>query len=279
MSIIEAAHAIIQGAIADWKPVAVVSLYSGGYDSAVATHVAQRLQTMPVWSVNTMLSADGWREYVTKTATAQGWDHHIYDNEKGYAEFVTWVGYHGCPNGPAGHSRAYQRLKERAIYRILMSYKQQRTDKVLFVTGIRRAESVKRAAIAQAVNRNGTSNIIFCNPLLDWSDNDCTNYRWDNGLPDNPFYSTVKGSGDCQCNWGNFITVRKLQQYSPVLWAERVAELDAISRAKHGYGWDGAIEGQVEMFDDALEPSFGLCSQCSRDKGALVEAQEYRALQ
>jgi 3'-phosphoadenosine 5'-phosphosulfate sulfotransferase (PAPS reductase)/FAD synthetase len=276
---IDTAHAIIARAVAEWRPVAVVSLYSGGYDSAVATHVAYHRQRVPVWSIDTRMSADGWSDYVTATAAAMGWDHAIYSNDAGYKEFETWVAYHGAPRGEAGHSRAYQRLKERAIYRILMQCKTKHTDKVLFLTGIRKAESTKRNKIATESRRNGHSNIIFVNPILDWSDNDVTNYRWDHEIPENPFYSTVRGSGDCQCNWGNFITARKLQQHAPILWAERVSVIDRISREKHGYGWDGELEGQSQMFDDDGEICEGLCSNCSRDKGGIVEAQEWRALQ
>lgn len=276
---IDAAHTIIAAAVAEWQPVAIVSLYSGGYDSAVATHVTYQRQPVPVWSIDTRLSADGWRDYVATTAATLGWDHAIYSNDAGYAEFEAWVAKCGAPRGPLGHSRAYARLKERGLYRILAQYKTQRSEKVLFVSGIRRAESATRARIDVPFNRLGHSNIIFVNPILDWTDNDVTHYRWDHAIPENPFYRTVRGSGDCQCNWGNFITSRTLRQYSPILWAERVSAIDRVSRERHGYGWDGEIEGQAQMFDDDGEVCEGLCSNCSRDKGRIVAAQEWRALQ
>jgi len=275
----EEAFSILVDAVHDWKPVAIVSLYSGGYDSAVATHVAMRMYpALPVWSIDTNLSADGWHEYVTGVARQFNWNHAIYDNQAGYQEFETWVSYHGCPHGPAGHSRAYQRLKERALYRLLAQYKQNRTDKVLFVTGIRRAESARRAAIATPVNRVGHSNIIFVNPLLNWSDLAVTQYRWTHEIPENPFYATVKGSGDCQCNWGNFITYERLQRYAPTLAAGNVGRLHALSRDLHGYGWDGIARDQLGLFDEGV-PDLGLCSSCSRDDASRIAAAEWRALQ
>lgn len=275
-------HQIIENAIAAATPehatLHVVILYSGGYDSLITAHVAHIHQRYSVWSIDTMLSADGWREYVTGVAQHYAWDHHIYNNETGYAQFQTWVAHHGCPRTRQGHTHAYRRLKERALYAILMQYKQQRHDRVLFLTGIRRAESNDRRDVGEW-RRMGHSNIFFANPILYWSDSDVTRYRWDHDLPENPFYATVRGSGDCQCNWGNFITLNKLRQHSPNLAHGRVHDLDASSRATHGYGWDGEIEGQLSMIDDDDDGSFSLCMQCSRDKGGIIEAQEYRALQ
>jgi 3'-phosphoadenosine 5'-phosphosulfate sulfotransferase (PAPS reductase)/FAD synthetase len=170
-------------------------------------------------------------------------------------------------------------LKERAIWRILAHYKQDRHDKVLFVTGIRLAESAARAAIATECRRLDTSNIILCNPLLHWPDLQLTQYRWEHELPENPFYATVKGSGDCQCNWGNFITKERLQRYSPDLAAGNVATLDALSRDTHGYGWDGSNPDQTSFLEATESDGFTLCVNCSRAKGDVVESQEWRALQ
>jgi 3'-phosphoadenosine 5'-phosphosulfate sulfotransferase (PAPS reductase)/FAD synthetase len=107
---------ILSTAIERWEPVALVSLFSGGYDSMVTTHLLHRLDThslpIQVWSIDTQLAADGWREYVTEVADRFGWDLRIYDNVKGYRQFVKWVRGQGCPRSRTGHSRAYHRLKE-----------------------------------------------------------------------------------------------------------------------------------------------------------------------
>lgn len=279
---------ILTAAITKWKPVALVSLFSGGYDSAITTHVLHRLDThglpIQVWAIDTQLAADGWREYVQSVANQFGWNFQVYDNKKGFEQFKKSVELKGCPRTRQMHTHVFQKLKERGIDAIHMMQKKTRHDKTLFVSGMRRAESDYRAN-ADDYHRSGKSNKIFAAPIVHWSNEECDLYRIENNLPDNPFYDTVKGSGDCQCNWGNFITYRMLQKHSPKLAAGNVAEIDCISRELHGYGWDGSPAGQTEMFADhdgeAELTSPFLCAGCSRAKvrvpGRLVEKRYLQA--
>lgn len=273
---------ILSKAINEWNPVALVALFSGGYDSMITTHVLHRLDThglpVQVWAIDTQLAADGWREYVQTVAAGFGWDFRIYDNKKGFEQYKQVVEYHGQPYSRKGHTYAYQRLKERGFDAIHMMQKAERSDKTLFASGVRYAESAARQS-ADEIARSGNSNKIFCAPIIQWTNEECDYYRVEYGLPDNPFYDTVKGSGDCQCNWGRFITYRMLKKHSPKLAAGNVAEIDRISRELHGYGWDGTLEGQTEMFEDfageAELTSPFLCAGCSRAKvrapGRFVE--------
>lgn len=282
---------IIDKAILDWQPVAVVCAYSGGYDSLVTTHLAHTaldLHGLPlsVWSIDTRLSADGWVDYVAGVAAAFGWQHTIHDNQAGFLEFVEMVKRYGCPRTKSGHyNLAYTRLKDRSFAELLRRYKNSLHDKVLILSGIRQVESAERQKKSEAVSRYGHSNLIFANPILTWTDEDLTHYRIAHNLPENPFYNTVGGSGDCQCNWGNFITLDALKRYSPILAAGNVKTLDEISKRLHGYGWDGEARDQTKMFDkDTLD--YGklttpfLCSNCSRSKRAdRAQAAEFVALQ
>lgn len=281
---------ILNRAIHDWQPVAIVCAYSGGYDSLVTTHLAHTaldLHGLPlsVWSIDTNLAADGWREYVAGVGASFGWQHTIHDNRRGFERFLVQVSRLGCPRSKEGHIWTYRRLKEMSFLKALKENKTARLDKVLVLSGVRQAESADRQKNATEVQRIGKSSLIFANPILYWSDEDLTRYRIENDLPYNPFYDTVGGSGDCQCNWGNFITIDALKRYSPILAAGNVKILDEISKANHGYGWDGESRDQTKMFDkDTLD--YGelttpfLCSNCSRSKRAdKARAAEFVALQ
>lgn len=264
---------ILNTAIETWKPVALISLFSGGYDSMITAHILHQLDTsglpIQVWAIDTKLAADGWHEYVTGVASGFGWNFHIYDNQKGYDEFVELVEKCGCPYSREGHIAVFRRLKERAFDALLKMNKRNRQDKVLFCSGMRRAESVQRRN-SKEIERIGKSNKVFAAPIVHWPDEQCDLYRIENNLPDNPFYNTVKGSGDCQCNWGDFINMRTLQKYSPKLAAGNVAVINKISRELHGFGWDSQPEGQEEMLKDfsgeANLTSPFLCANCSRRK-------------
>lgn len=281
---------ILNESIAKWEPVHVVCLFSGGYDSMCMTHLAHTLDThgvpMSVWAVDTNLAADGWHDYLRGVADELSFrDFNIYDNKKGYAQYVEWVREHGCPRNITGHTRAFARLKERGIDAIHMMYKDRRSDKTLFLSGMRKYESAKREKEMQSeVQRRGTSNKVFANPLFWWTDEDIARYRIEHDLPDNPFYDTVKGSGDCQCNWGNFISLGTLQLHSPILAAGNVADINRISLDNHGYGWDGQldIESLFDMNglvgDGELTTPF-LCSNCSRQGKPRHKAIEEVMLQ
>ncbi|MCP5016914.1 MAG: phosphoadenosine phosphosulfate reductase family protein [Ketobacter sp.] len=278
---------IIGEAIEQWKPAAIIAAYSGGYDSMCMTHyVLNNIKTdVDIWAIDTKLSSDGWLDWVISTGGVLGGDVNVYDNEEGFNEYKGWVEAHGQPYTKLMHSRAYRRLKDTAFATLLKKYKKGWRDKVLFLSGIRADESPERSQY-NPVNRRGKSNAIFANPIFYWTKQDIFNYRMAHELPINPFYETVGGSGDCQCNWGKFITLRKLKQHSPNLAAGNVARIDELSKRFHGYGWDMTPSNQCEMFedfeDDGEMTSPFLCSGCSRDKSPTPNrqaAEEDRLLQ
>lgn len=280
---------IISSAIEHWKPRAIVALFSGGYDSMVVTHLVHTLDTsnipIQVWSIDTQLAADGWREYVSDIANQFGWDFNIHDNKKGFGQFITLVAHAGCPKTRKMHTFVYQKLKERSMDAIHMLHKTKVSDKTLFISGSRRAESSFRKSAAE-VSRVGKSNKIFAAPIVHWSNEECNMYRLENELPNNPFYSTVRGSGDCQCNWGDFIDLETLMKYSPELAAGNVALINWMSKDLHGFGWhsNDMISGFQSVLDSPiceteLSSPF-LCQGCSRSKvRTTTESIESLALQ
>lgn len=278
---------ILTNAIEIWQPKSLVSLYSGGYDSAVTTHLLHTLDThglpIKVAAIDTQLAADGWRQYVQNVADKQGWNFQSYSSEKAWQQFLIQIEKFGCPKSRKMHTNVFNLLKGRVIEAIHVAMKEElrlarpsltkgevRGAKTLFVSGMRRAESAFRKEAAE-MQRIGHSNRIFVAPIVHWSQEDCDLYRVENNLPDNPFYETVKGSGDCQCNWGDFITLDTLRRYSPNLADGNVALIDNLSRDLHGFGWDSRdVEAQPRLIPPEVEAAKltdpFLCQGCSRAK-------------
>lgn len=269
---------IIGKALEDWKPSHVVVLCSFGDDSMALSHYVHTKMAFDVplltYAIDTKLGADGWLDWIRTVDSQYGWGLQIYDNQSGFEDYVEWVRQYGQPFSPPGHKIAYRYLKDRAIDAILRDYKTNRFDKILFLSGVRKYESREREKIEDPIHRKGSKtspmNAIFASPLFYWQDEDVLRYRIENELPTNPFYETVGGSGDCQCNWGYFINLRKLQKESPCLAGGNVATLDKVSMDNHGYGWDGRYRDQPELFDDYEDDgemtSPFLCAGCSRAK-------------
>lgn len=268
---------IINEAISDHDPSHIILAVSGGYDSLCMAHYIHKNmkfdRPLLVYAIDTLLCADGWLSWIDSIAHGYGWCFDIYRNRKGWEQYVEFIRHHGHPFSRQGHTYAYWRLKDRAFADMLRDHKREwrgrkkRNDRIMFVTGIRRDESPERKDAAYIQKRKSD---VWVNAIADWSADDILAYRIENEIPENPFYETVGGSGDCQCNWGNFITFRKLEKYSPELAAGNVKLIDKIGREFHGYGWDGRLEGQEEMFADFEDVgemcSPFLCEGCSRSK-------------
>lgn len=286
------AETILTQALLKYQPSTIISLYSGGYDSLCATHIAHKWwtdhlpedksQAIPfrVVSVDTLLSADGWADYVSNVSRAQGWPHIIWGNPN-----PNWYAQdclaHGFPYTRSMHSLHYRMLKERAIREVKAHFKHDKHDRIMFITGIRRAESAARANTPEYELRGVE---VWANPIVHWTGEQSARYRAEHDLPSNPFYDTVGGSGDCQCNWGNFITLDTLQKHSPQLGV-KIADLNARVKAAHGWGWDerpstGLLAeraGQLVLPGiEALDPTDtpNLCEGCSRVKPGHATAEE-----
>lgn len=129
--------------------------------------------------------------------------------------------------GPGQHGKAYSRLKERRIEEILRDTKRGRSrfSTVLFLSGIRRAES-KRRANRQPLSERGSAK--FCNPLIDWTAGEMSDYRDRFGLPISDVAALTHRSGECNC--GAFAQAeeerRLMQTFWPDWWAERIEALE-----------------------------------------------------
>jgi 3'-phosphoadenosine 5'-phosphosulfate sulfotransferase (PAPS reductase)/FAD synthetase len=96
--------------------------------------------------------------------------------------------------------RAYNRLKERQLMRLLRESKtgHPRSARVLFLSGIRRAESRRRSK-REAINRLPGKAAVFAAPLIDWTGQEMRRYRREHQLPESPAAALLHRSGECNC--------------------------------------------------------------------------------
>lgn len=265
---------ILDRAIQVYKPSLIVCSYSGGYDSMIATHLVSNWRkrfghstNVITASVDTLISADGWREFVTASARAIGAPRFEIANNPELDSWIQDVQARGFAYRPHQHKIYFYYLKQRVFRALLARYKKHTHDRVMFITGVRRAESTARAKTPE-VERAGSA--VYVNPLVYWSDEDCATYRLTHELPMNPFYDTFHNSGDCLCNWHNQISLTSLQTHAPHTY-EIVKPLHDACQNEHGYGYDSEpsqaskreLAGQIRMFPD-MDDMPNLCAGCSR---------------
>lgn len=197
--------ALVDAARSEHHPIVTFCLFSGGNDSLVTAHRCRDEYSELVF-LDTGTAVPGVEDFVREAAD---WlDRPLRILRQDFDAYrplilggIDWKGDEWEPMGfpgPAQHGRVYNRLKERQLERLLREAKDgwSRDARVLCLTGIRRAESARRAN-RRATNRKGS--MVFCNPLIDWTKHDLDAYRAEHGLPESPVSALMHRSGEC--NW------------------------------------------------------------------------------
>jgi 3'-phosphoadenosine 5'-phosphosulfate sulfotransferase (PAPS reductase)/FAD synthetase len=198
-------HQIIARALDrfDGRILRRTALLSGGNDSTVLTHW--------LWHHNYIDEAlhidTGTGIYQTGLFVRRFCQRHaiplqVYHAAPGeYRRMVTnLIG--GFP-GPAKHSLAYQRLKERPLKRYIADIKDghARNSKVILFTGVRRSESRRRMGTTKEIDEHGAA--VWVAPLIDWLASDLRDWRAEHGLAESDVAALLHLSGECMC--GSFM--------------------------------------------------------------------------
>lgn len=267
---IEETYAIMDRAVEKHKPSTIIASYSGGYDSMVMVYIAnkwaqERGVKYVAHAVDTRISANGWRDYVTESAKQIGTPaFSIWDNP----DLDLWiedVKKHGFAYNEAQHPFYFFYLKQRAFREMVAHYKLHYHDRVMFLNGIRRDESRKRRN-APEVARYGSG--VHVNPVLYWTGDNILDFRTKYNLPVNPYYDTIGNSGDCTCNWHTRFKLSTIKKYATKA-AEVIVPLDAYSRDHFGYGYGEnpktvVSKDQLRLFDWDTTCTPNLCDGCNK---------------
>ena len=250
---------ILDVAIRRHKPVKVFAMFSGGHDSVCAAHVAsQRPEFSGCVHINTGIGIERTREYVRRTCEDFGWpllEYHALDHGQDYDEIVF---KHGFP-GPFAHTMMYNRLKERCIRSLTRDHKTKPSDRVMLVTGVRRAESKRRMATTQTINRDGAR--LWVAPLVDWTGSTKNEYMREHDIPRNEVVDLLHMSGECLC--GAFAHPNELEEIG--MWFpeeyQRIKDLEARA-SERGVP---CVWGQAPPEDPMIDPQqqeLPLCVAC-----------------
>lgn len=199
------------------------TLFSGGKDSMVTTHIASQFpgfHGLGHVRTHTGPASEQHSDRVVQTAEQYGWP---IIQKSPSIQFPAWVIQYGFP-GPAAHTWMYIKLKERAIRMISREVKKPKS-RLLYITGIRAAESAKRAKVGTEVNRI-SDNEWWVNPILNWSDEDVFEYVNYHGL----HVSHMGHSLDCFCgayahpDEREMLQIEHPDQYEYILLLEDIAK-------------------------------------------------------
>lgn len=173
---------------------ATVLLFSGGKDSTTLGHIMRGTYGYAAHA-NTGIGIEQTRQFVRDTC--QAWGVPLLEKHpptgSTYRELVIDRGF----PGPAMHWKMYQRLKERCLRQVQRELvTDPRTQRVAFIAGRRRAESVRRANVPLHERVGST---IWTSPIAMWTNLDLNTYRQDHDVPRNTVSERLCMSGECLC--------------------------------------------------------------------------------
>jgi 3'-phosphoadenosine 5'-phosphosulfate sulfotransferase (PAPS reductase)/FAD synthetase len=168
---------------------------------------------------------------------------------------------HGFP-GPAGHRVAYTRLKERCVEQLVRDAKAEfapgdRLARIMLLTGTRRGESARRARTQKAPHRRVKAQ-VWCNPLIDWTNEAMRRYRLEHRLPESDVAALMHRSGECNC--GAFAAPGErldLLTFFPEWFEDTILDVEREATRRR---LPGAVWGQ-RPFETAARGG-DLCSDC-----------------
>lgn len=257
---------IIEQAMSDYKPYAIVMMFSGGNDSLTAYHVARALD-VPLTHFLHGVTGTGIPEttqFARQVGEQSGLCYIEANAGKLYEEHVWRKGFFG--RGLQAHTYAYHQLKHKHFRKaISREIRQgQRGRNALLINGIRWQESQKRVRLqGQPITVDDTNRNIWVNIIHDWSVMDCTQFLADHQR--NPVTELLHRSGECMCGTMQSQEQRKEAAFWFPHWGQWLDELEQAVKAKWGWGWGEPIPSWFsqakagQLFLDGFMP---MCQNC-----------------
>lgn len=195
----------LSAAIKIFDPIEVFGLYSGGHDSFSACYIAS---LHPRFSgavhINTGIGIEETRVHVRVTCAERSWRLHEYKamentNAKGEPDpqdYEALVLAYGFP-GPFHHRKMYNRLKERPLRCLERDCSATTRHPVVYVSGCRSAESIRRMGNTNEVDRDGRR--VWVAPCHDWQKSDTSELIEFAKARRNVVVDLIHKSGECLC--------------------------------------------------------------------------------
>jgi 3'-phosphoadenosine 5'-phosphosulfate sulfotransferase (PAPS reductase)/FAD synthetase len=259
---------IIEKAIVDYKPKAIVMMLSGGDDSTTAYAVAKELGIEIDLVVHgyTRTGIKETTEFAVRQAEAQGDKIVIADAGNAYVDYVMRKGFFGA--GEQAHNFAYHVLKIGHFRKAVSEHirKRRRNYPILFLNGGRRQESKRRLVTMATPYKEDPSqkNNIWVNLINEFTKDDCRNYLEGNSIERSPVAKNLCRSGECMCGTMQSEGDRNETAFFYPEWGKWLDDLEKEVIKKFPWKWGENINkyhwaemnGQMNMFKP-------MCQDCT----------------
>jgi 3'-phosphoadenosine 5'-phosphosulfate sulfotransferase (PAPS reductase)/FAD synthetase len=263
---IQASAELMDRVIREYQPTHIVSLVSGGRDSA-ANHEVAKLLGIKVDLIMHGRTGTGIPEttqHVIDTFGNAGSDFAVADAGTKYEEYVMRKGFFGV--GRDAHNFSYRILKQDPFNATLSRLIRQRRRgfRIMLLTGARKSESENRR-LNLPVTKLKKGN-LWVNPIHDWTSGDRDQLLEANAVPINPVAVQLCRSGECMCGTMQDKADRAEASVLYPHWGRWLDDLEAAAKRKHGFGWgDQFPKPRDPLQGDLFQP---MCAGCERKEAA-----------
>jgi len=266
----------LKTAMEEFQPTHIVSMVSGGYDSAAADAVARELglNIDLVMHGNTRCGIPQTTDFVRERYGALG-EYVEADAGNAYEEYVLRKGFFG--KGIAAHGYAYRILKATPFRKSVSKHIRQgkRNVRVMLLNGARKDESENRQKHLQPFRRDPASpNNMWVNVIHDWDKETRDAYLRMRHTPCNPVARELCRSGECMCR--TMQTVQERMEAAAIYpeWGNWLNDLEAEARKLHGFGWGEPFPKPIDTRQAALPLDFQpMCKDCLAVR-AILEGKQ-----
>ncbi|NTJ67585.1 phosphoadenosine phosphosulfate reductase family protein [Agrobacterium rhizogenes] len=258
---IESSSEIVKKAIEEYNPTHIVSMVSGGKDSAASDQAARELGLKIDFVIhgNTGCGIHETTQHVRSVYGRLG-EYVEADAGTAYEDYVLRKGFFG--KGIDAHGFAYRVLKatpfRKAISREIRHGK--RGVRVLLLNGARKDESENRKKHLKLYRADPASpGNIWVNIIHDWNQEDRDAYLESRQTPINPVATQLCRSGECMC--GTMQTDQERMEAAALYpkWHEWLTELEKEALRLHGFGWGQPAPKPSKGQGDLFAP---MCKDC-----------------
>lgn len=260
---IESSREIIRQAIDAFNPTHIVSMVSGGKDSAASDQVARELgiKIDLVIHGNTRCGIPDTTDFVRDVYGNLG-EYAEADAGTAYEDYVLRKGFFG--KGIDAHGFAYRVLKATPFRKVISKEirKRKRNVRVLLLNGARKDESENRKKHLQVWRQDPASTgNVWVNIIHDWSQDDRDAYLDSRATPINPVAKALCRSGECMC--GTMQTAAERVEAASLYpnWGNWLTDLEKEAMRLHGFGWGDRAPARLKGQGDLFQP---MCKDCLR---------------
>lgn len=253
---------ILRGAIEIHQPDFVVSMVSGGKDSAASHAVAVELGVKIdlVIHGNTRCGIPETSQFVEANYGQGAWDYAVADAGTAYEDYVLRKGFFGV--GISAHAYAYRVLKATPFRKVISAKLRQRKRgvKILLLNGARKDESENRKKNLQLMRPDPAApGNVWVNVIHSWSQEVRDEYLASRQVSINPVAKALCRSGECMC--GTMQTKQERAEAAVLYpeWGRWLNSLEEEAKAKHGFGWGDQFHRGKIVPRETFQP---MCSDC-----------------